>query len=179
MGSLRSKHTSRKVQRTLANLKYDFSHFELTHFVDHVARYRAKPIRLLPFAFTGSIFGVWVPAPYHDYIFYSNRVHRIHQVHIVLHEIAHILLDHRRQRIDDVLPPELLRQLDRVELIGRLRVPPSAEVHGDEEEQESEQFVFLIQKQLVKARRLAELTGESSSIPGLKPITDTMGYTSE
>jgi len=29
---------------------------------------------------------------------------------------------------------------------------------------------------VVRARGLAELTGESSSIPTLKPITDAMGF---
>ena len=179
MQALHFKRESSTVQQTLADLAYNFSQFELVHFVEHVAQHRNKPIRLIPYPFTESIFGVWVPATYHDYIFYTMRVHHVHQVHIVLHEIAHMLLNHHRRRIDDVLPPELLLQFNSAELVGRLRVPPTKAVHDDEEEQESELFVLLIQRQLVKARRLTELTRESSSIPTLKPITDTMGYTSE
>ena len=166
-----------KVQHVLDALAYDFNQFELSHFVKHIAAYRGKPIQLVPFPFTPTLFGVWVLGEMSDYIFFNALVQPIHQTHIILHETAHMLLNHQRRRIEDVLPPELLRELGANGVMGRLRVAPTSDIHADEEEQESERFVYLIQRQLMHANRLAELTGESSSIPRLKPITDAMGYT--
>lgn len=171
------KSESDKVQYVLYALAYDFNEFELSHFVKHIGIYREKPIQLVPFPFTPTLFGVWVLAEMRDYIFYNACVQPIHQTHIILHEIAHMLLNHQRRRIDDVLPSELLRELGANGAMGRLRIAPTSDIHADEEEQESERFVYLIQRQLMRANRLAELTAESSSIPRLKPITDAMGYT--
>lgn len=177
---LESPKTSNKgdtVQDVLDALAYNFSQFKLHHFVDHIAQIHNRRIFVVPFPFTSTIFGVWVHATIGDYILCNNTLQPIHQTHIVLHEIAHILLEHRRQRIDDVLPPELLQQIGESNVMGRLRVAQVMKNCHNEEEEESELFVYLIQRQLMQANRLAELTGESSSIPQLKPITDAMGYT--
>lgn len=164
-----------RVQEALDALAYDFSQFELAHFVSHIVRLRQKPIQIIQLPLTAALFGVWVSAARQDYIFCNMRLQPIHQTHVILHEIAHMLLNHRRERIDHVLPPDLLRELGQ-DSAGRLRVAPDRDQHVDAEEQESERFVYLIQRQVVRARRLAELTGESSSIPALKPITDAMGF---
>jgi hypothetical protein len=167
--------TGDRVQQALDALAYDFSRFELAHFVVHVANLRQKPIQIVRLPLAAALFGVWVPTARQDYIFCNLRLQPIHQTHVILHEIAHMLLNHRRERIDHVLPPDLLRELGQ-DAAGRLRVAPNANQRADAEEQESERFVYLIQRQVVRARRLAELTGESSSIPALKPITDAMGF---
>ena len=164
-----------RVQEALDALGYDFSQFELAHFVSHIVGLRQKPIQIIQLPLTAALFGVWVSAAQQDYIFCNMRLQPIHQTHVILHEIAHMLLNHRRQRIDHVLPLDLLRELGQ-DASGRLRVAPDRDQRSDAEEQESERFVYLIQRQVVRARRLAELTGESSSIPALKPITDAMGF---
>ncbi|NJO83556.1 MAG: hypothetical protein HC828_12560 [Blastochloris sp.] len=127
--------------------------------------------------FHPTLYGVWIPAEQGDYVFCNDGLQPIHQTHVILHEIVHMLLNHRLHRLDKVLPPDLLEQLGGQYLMGRMRVAPTDRLVDDHEEQESEHFVYLIQKQVVGAHRLAELTKESTSIEKLRPITDTMGYT--
>jgi hypothetical protein len=166
------------VKRVITSLEYDFHKFELTNFVDHIARWVRKPIELVPFPFTAQIFGVWVPAPNQNYIFYNERVPYVHRVHIILHELAHILLNHPRHKLEDVLPPELLQALRIEETYGRTRTAPTEATRLDRAEQESEEFVLIVQRSVVKANLLSELTQESSSIAAFKPVTDSMGYNS-
>jgi hypothetical protein len=172
------KHTSERdrVHATLEALAYPFDHFQLDHFIAHIAQYRNKPILTLTVPFVPSLYGVWIPAKQRDYIFCNDRLQPIHQTHVILHEIAHILLQHRLHRVDDVLPPHLREQMGEQHLMGRMRVAPNYWSVENREEQESERFVYVIQKQLVRTKRLTELTRESTSIERLKPIADAMGY---
>lgn len=173
-----SQTISSEIAQVIEDLEYDFHKFELLDFVDHIANYRRKPILLVPFPFQSHIFGVWVPALNHNYVFFNERVPYVHRVHTILHELAHILLDHPRHRLEDVLPPELLEALRVEESEGRLRCAPTETSRLDYAEQESEDFVLVVQRSVVKANLLIELTQESTSIAGLKPITDSMGYNS-
>jgi hypothetical protein len=166
-----------RVHATLNALAYPFDHFQLDHFIAHVAQYRNKPILTLTIAFAPTLYGVWIPAKQRDYIFCNDSLQPIHQTHIILHEIAHMLLAHPLHRVDRVLPPDLRQELGGQQLMGRMRVAPTDHLMENREEQESERFVYLIQRQLVWVNRLAELTKESTSIEQLKPITDVMGYT--
>lgn len=166
-----------RVQTLLDQLHYDFNHFQLDHFIDHIAAQRRKPIVCLAMPLDPTLFGVWISGSGQEYIFYNAFVQPIHQVHIVLHEIGHMLLDHQKRPIASILPPQMIAQLNMQGLAGRARFAPSDGVHEDVEEQESERFVYLVQRYTMCANRLTELTGESSSIERLKPITDTMGYT--
>ena len=169
--------TSDPVKRALASLDYDFNHFQLDHFAAHIAKQRNRPLHILTVPFASTLFGVWIPAEIADYIFVNATLPVMHQTHIALHEIAHMLLGHRLRRVDDVLPRDLVAQLGDGTITGRLRVAPKGRQDPDSEEYESERFVYAIQKRIVRAKRLTALTGESSSIPSLKPITDMMGYT--
>lgn len=165
------------VKRALQTLDYDFSHFQLDHFTTHIAKQRNRPLHIVQIPLASTLFGVWIPAEIADYIFVNATLPLMHQTHIVLHEIAHMLLGHALRRINDVLPLELIAQLGDGEIRGRLRVAPKGRQVSDNEEDESERFVYAIQRRLMRANRLTALTSESSSIPRLRPITDVMGYT--
>ncbi|MFF3333692.1 hypothetical protein ACFYWX_29785 [Streptomyces sp. NPDC002888] len=39
--------------------------------------------------------GVWLATEDTDHVFFERRTSRLHQEHIVLHEVGHMLLDHR------------------------------------------------------------------------------------
>jgi len=164
------------VRRALDDLAYDFDRFELAHFVDYVAHVHTKPITVLSLPMSPVLHGAWVSSQRQEFIIVNTLVQPIHRTHIVLHEIAHLLLCHQARRITHVLPPELLRELESSEPSGRLRLAPSAKAQIDVDEQEAERFVYLIQDRVTPIQRLQELTCESSSIPRLKPITDAMGY---
>ncbi|WP_030948342.1 hypothetical protein [Streptomyces sp. NRRL S-646] len=81
----------------------------------HLAARRARPIRLHPLppeaAAVGAC-GMWLATDAEDHIFYERRTALLHQEHIVLHEIGHLLFDHRTPALDgetgwDVILPDL------------------------------------------------------------------------
>jgi hypothetical protein len=81
---------------------------DVTEMCMRLARHRGKPIRLSaqPFPVPGP-FGVWLATSRADYVFYQQETSHAHQVHIILHEIGHLLAEHRSDEEDD----DLLRML--------------------------------------------------------------------
>ncbi|MFJ5550352.1 hypothetical protein [Streptomyces sp. NPDC093225] len=62
-----------------------------------MAARRGRPIRLHPLpkeAAESGVCGLWVGTATVDYVFYEAQTSRLHQEHIVLHELGHILFDH-------------------------------------------------------------------------------------
>ncbi|MER7845228.1 hypothetical protein ABTZ03_14925 [Kitasatospora sp. NPDC096077] len=62
-----------------------------------LSRKRRRPIHLhaLPLHSLGnSVCGLWLATDTDDHIFYEQQTTRLHQEHIVLHEIGHLLFDH-------------------------------------------------------------------------------------
>lgn len=165
----------KRVQQAIENLGYNFQQFDLESLVRRIEDQRQRGITRIPFPFQPGLTGLWIPATNVDYIFYDQNTHSLHQTHIILHELAHIVLGHRCQPLDQILPPEFLAQLQSDSSLGRLRQVRAAS-SDDEQEQESELFVFLIQERIMQARRLAELTGDPSSVAGFSRFTAGMGF---
>ncbi|MBN6034172.1 hypothetical protein JYK18_04610 [Amycolatopsis sp. 195334CR] len=69
---------------------------------------RGKRIRLVahPIPVPGP-FGVWIATNNVDYILYQEETSKLHQDHIVLHELGHILAGHQSDEEDDSLLAEL------------------------------------------------------------------------
>ena len=168
---------SEKLKEVIDRLEYDFSQFELAHFIQHIERLKRREIILTPLPFEPGLSAVWIRAETADYIFYNVRTHPIHQTHNILHELAHILLDHTCWTIEQEqgLPPELLDHVQTSPLQGRLR-KADPHLRADHEEQEAEAVVFLIQKRLVTANRISQLMGQSSSIDALRRWVDGMAF---
>ncbi|MBZ0307039.1 MAG: hypothetical protein K8I82_13295 [Anaerolineae bacterium] len=166
----------KRVQQAIEDLSYNFQQFDLESLVRRIEDQRQRGITRIPFPFQPGLTGLWVPGAKVDYIFYDQNTHSLHQTHIILHELAHIVLGHRCQPLDEILPPELLAQLHGDSSSGRLRQVQAAS-SDDEQEQESELFVYLIREQIVPARRLVELTSDSSSVPGFGRFTAGMAFT--
>ncbi|MET8754946.1 hypothetical protein ABZW32_33355 [Streptomyces sp. NPDC004667] len=60
-----------------------------------LAERRGKPIRLIPWALPiPGPFGLWMSRPNEEVIFYQEETTRVHQDHIILHEVGHILAGH-------------------------------------------------------------------------------------
>ncbi|QIS02061.1 hypothetical protein F5X71_06790 [Nocardia brasiliensis] len=65
---------------------------ELCH---RLGDHRGKRIRLVPWALpVPGPFGLWMSRSHEDWIFFQAETTRVHQVHIILHEIGHILCEH-------------------------------------------------------------------------------------
>lgn len=96
----------------------------------------------------------------------------MHQIHIILHEVAHMLLQHPLHPIQEIMPPALLAELEQ-DAYGHLRTITRLK---DVYEQEAEDFVYAIQKQIVYSERMVELTRGVSSIEDLKPFLSGLLY---
>ncbi|MFI9400604.1 hypothetical protein [Nocardia sp. NPDC052316] len=75
---------------------------------ERVGRQRGKPIRLVahPIPVPGP-FGAWIATDKADYILYQQETTKVHQGHIILHELGHLLAGHHSDEQDDSLMTEL------------------------------------------------------------------------
>lgn len=165
--------SQQKVMEIIRNLRYDFANFNLKDFIRYISAQRGRRIYIRRLPLDPELFGAWLPTPSADYIFVNSTVHPIHQLHCVLHEMAHILLNHPRRKLDQILPPELFQVLKMEMNEGCARYAPALHVNQTPEEREAEDFVFQIQDQVIQANRLQELTATGSSIESLLPLIDT------
>jgi hypothetical protein len=70
--------------------------FELPTFVAYIASLRGRQISVRPFrAGPDGMCGAWIRARSADYIYHDDQTTALHRAHIVLHELAHMLLGHK------------------------------------------------------------------------------------
>lgn len=167
--------SQKEVQRIIRALDYNFDYFSLEHFVRHIEQVRNRRIVVQGWLFEPTFYAVWVPAKYSDYILFNSALHPVHQTHSVLHELAHMLLGHRCYPLEQFLSEELLQSLRPDTECG---CPRTESLKGMDttQEAEAELFVFLIQRQVVNARRMNELYSGGSTVEVFQPYADGMGY---
>jgi len=161
-------------EKTVKELHYDFRGFTINGFISFVGEKRGRQIISTPWIMPPALFGAWmsdVEEP-KEYIFYRPNTQIIHQVHIQLHELSHLLLGHptlqiNREMIADVLRGEA--SLPFSELL-RLRSP----MHSDLETQ-AETLAALIQKEVIRRSNLDQLMEDLSSEEKLAHFLKTMG----
>lgn len=119
--------------------------FDVRELCDRVEIRSGRAIHLEPMPLpTEGPCGLWVATPQVDYIFYESQTSRLHQEHIIAHELGHLLCDHR---LTEVVGEEATRlvlpELD-PEMVKRVlqRTHYSAA-----EEQEAEMIASLILQQ--------------------------------
>ncbi|MFD7099542.1 hypothetical protein [Streptomyces xanthophaeus] len=70
-----------------------------------ISEQRGRPLHLLPLpeavGAEAGVCGLWLGLGDADIVFYEAATSRVHQTHIILHELAHMLLDHGRLGVDD------------------------------------------------------------------------------
>ncbi|WP_394614781.1 hypothetical protein JNUCC0626_33710 [Lentzea sp. JNUCC 0626] len=71
--------------------------FDIAKFVRRLGKLRGRPIHLfaveLPTA--NDVRGLWLATGTEDFIFHELGTSKLHQENTILHEVAHMLLDHR------------------------------------------------------------------------------------
>jgi hypothetical protein len=119
--------------------------FDLGLFVAWLERRRGRGIRLCPFrSGAGMPCGFWIGTAEADLIYYERATSAFHQTHIVMHEIAHMLLGHRGrapawQGVARVFAPDLDPALIRL-ILGR-------GTYSAREEEEAETLAsFILQR---------------------------------
>ena len=69
--------------------------FDIEQLSARLGSRRGRPLHLIPFAMPpDGPCGVWIATANLDAIFYEARTSRLHQEHIIGHEIGHLLCDH-------------------------------------------------------------------------------------
>ena len=165
-----------RVLAVIQSLNYDFAQFTLPHFIAFLVDYRQRPLVLRGMLLEPDLRAMWIHVPRADYVIFNKRDHPLHQVHNILHEIGHILLDHVCRPIDKILSPHLLMLLDdstRSQIRGQFRLDEA--VHLDQE-REAEAFVCELQRKIMFADQLDELTRPTSSIDAIERYTRALGY---
>nr|BFF00740.1 hypothetical protein GCM10020241_24150 [Streptoalloteichus tenebrarius] len=122
--------------------------FDVRALCERIGRVRGRVIHLLPLAMpTGGPCGLWISTRTAEYVLYEERTSPLHQEHIVLHELGHLLCEHEAAPVlgedaSRLLLPHLdPRMVARV--LGRTH-------YTAEEEQEAEMIASMI---LQRARR--------------------------
>lgn len=75
--------------------------FDLTTLRDVIATRRQRPIILQPAASKAGPFGMWAAGANVDVIFYDVEASPVHQQHIILHELCHLICNHRPSPLED------------------------------------------------------------------------------
>ncbi|MEU7134117.1 hypothetical protein [Streptomyces sp. NPDC046261] len=148
--------------------------FSAQELCTRLAAERARPLHLLPLptpTVPGTPSGMWLVTERGDYVFYDAQTSPLHQEHIIMHEIGHMVCDHRSQgdgqrlyRHLDIADPQSIRQV-----LPRLR-------YSDEQEQEAEMIATLILEaagRLPAPARLSGMLGGLESAMGLRGLRTT------
>jgi hypothetical protein len=115
--------------------------FDLVTFCAHVERLRGRTLVLKPMPGLSSAApcGMWLSLAQSDYVLYEPNTSQLHSEHIILHELAHMLCDHRLGMDSSVLA-KLLPSINPAivkRVLGRVN-------YATEQEQEAEMLASLI-----------------------------------
>lgn len=123
--------------------------FDVRAFCDSIAAKRGRPIDLRPVVTHAGPWGLWAATDSADYIFYESDTSPLHQEHIILHEISHLICGHhpvpisRTDLLHEMLPnlsPDTIKQV-----LGRIS-------YADEDEQEAEVLASVLLERISVTR---------------------------
>ena len=161
-------------EKALRELQYDFRAFSIRGLISHISEIKGREIITIPWVMPATIFGAWMSDDEEpkEYIFYREDVPVIHQVHIQLHELSHLLLEHptlhiNRTKIADVFEEKAF--LPFADLL-RLRSPQQTEY-----ETQAEALATLIQERVIQNSNMDQLLNDLSSEEKLVNFLKTMG----
>jgi hypothetical protein len=92
---VRLRRLERECRRLIADIEVP-DPFDLSVFLSYIAARRGRDLHLHPQpAPAGAPCGLWLATDRADHIFYAAGADPLHRRHIILHEIGHILCDHK------------------------------------------------------------------------------------
>ncbi|MFJ4912917.1 hypothetical protein [Streptomyces sp. NPDC088726] len=113
---------------------------------------RGQPLYLHPFPFQAALpktCGIWLGTSVDDHIFFEQHTSRLHQEHIVLHEIGHMLFDHHTLGAESEVALALLSDLS-PHLIKRFLTRANYDTW---QEQEAEMFASIVRTEVERIGR--------------------------
>jgi hypothetical protein len=135
--------------------------FDVHTFCANVGRTRRRPLVLLEMDLPPAApCGLLVSTDERDYVVYARATTPLHQEHIILHELAHVLCGHAEgvrlgdehaRRLFPRLAPDTVRRV-----LGR-------GAYSSEEEQEAELLASMILQRTVRDRRTSPVTDPAAA----------------
>ena len=143
--------------------------FNAEVFYAQIGACRGKKLCILPGTLrSGGPSGFWLGTANADYIVYEENTSPLHRMHIILHEIGHILCDHQSAHTTKLA--DFASHLDGA-LVERLL----KREHGDSrEEQEAELIAYLIHSKIDSVGRSRRPTGTENLMSSIERITETL-----
>ncbi|GAB3492134.1 hypothetical protein [Amycolatopsis cihanbeyliensis] len=127
---------------------------DVDQLVDRLEQHRGRPIDLYPTArAAGGTCGMWVREADRDVIVYAAQTSSLHQDHIILHEVGHMIAEHEGECLLSVGDAARMAPHVRPELIEHLF---ARSAYSSEDEQEAEMIASLLWQQA--GSRRAQLT---------------------
>ena len=145
--------------------------FTLDEFLARLAARRGRRIGLHPNDYMpGGVCGMWLRLAETDIIVYA-RTAPLHQEHIVLHEVGHMLGDHGGQVHVAELARELMPDLDPAMVRSLL----SRSHYSDAEEQEAELLATMLLERVADRRPSKGPTPDAKLAPQVDRLKSTFG----
>lgn len=146
--------------------------WDINEFLDRLERHRGRAIDLCAISSTaGGSSGAWRQRADHDVIAYATNTSGFHQDHIILHEIGHMISQHRghcvlsedeAQRIaPDLAPAAFAHLLDRS--------------NAEAEEHEAEMIASLIHRQVGERPQVATDVMPAEEAQRMTRVDDVFG----
>lgn len=133
--------------------------FDVRELCRRVSARRGRPILVAPLTLTGAApCGLWLDVDGTDYIFFEADTSPMHQDHIILHELGHVLCHRHGGGLDDETLRTLFPALDPALVRGALGRTRYSAV----EEREAEIFAHLVLDRAWRTPATAEPAGNSS-----------------
>lgn len=142
--------------------------FDTQIFTSIVADRRGRSIVLQPMPLLGEPFGAWIEESTVDVVFYEQHTTPLHQQHIILHELGHILCSHHGINADELitsLSPDIGQSGERLRALRDGR-------YTEEEEREAEMIATLILTRVTNAQ--ANTTDPDPDITGTLRLLDSL-----
>ncbi len=119
--------------------------FDVKALAERLGARRGRPIMLCPAPEDFAPSGAWIASSSADYIFYQAVPSALHQEHIILHELSHLLSGHEPvAAIDTDLVPVLFPNV-RADAVRRMLGRTS---YSTEEEREAELLASLLMERI-------------------------------
>jgi hypothetical protein len=149
-----------KLRSLIDGWDYDFSQFDIAGFTGWVAARRGRPIHVVPRSLPPELFGAWIEGPTADFIFYEDEPLHVHTIHILLHELCHMLLGHKTVHLGNEAAlgalsgavPETNKTQQLLNVLFR------QVGYADEQEVEAETLSSLVQQRVFREAGLAALS---------------------
>jgi hypothetical protein len=116
--------------------------FDLGSLCQRIGHASGRPIVLMPTAMIfGNFCGLWLATSKADYVFYEQHTTPLHQLHIVFHELGHILRGHSASR---TLGEDVARALTAAVEPGEVQRVLGRDTYNDDAEYEAELIATLL-----------------------------------